>query len=405
MNVRIRPSVLRGTVEAISSKSCLHRQMICALLSRRETAIACRGLSRDVEATAQCARALGCAVELSETAIRLRPAERTADRPLLPCGESGSTARFLLPVAAAVTEGFSMAGEGRLPYRPMADLVRAMEENGCTISGDHLPLTVEGRLRSGTYRLPGDVSSQYVTGLLLALPNLDGDSAIELTTPLQSRAYVDITLEVLESFGVRVEKSGNGFFVPGNQAFTPPDGLRAEGDWSNAAFWFCAAAMGENRVEVTGLNGWSVQGDRAVVEVIRRMSQEGDLSIRVEEIPDLVPALSILACARRGKTTFTGAGRLRLKESDRIESCRRMVCALGGSAEAGPDSLSVLGSGALRCGTVDGCGDHRIVMAAAIGSLLCSGDVTVMGAEAVNKSYPQFFADFRALGGIVDDIL
>ena len=404
MNVRIRPATLRGTVEAISSKSCLHRQMICAMLSGRETEIACRGISRDVEATARCARAMGCAVAVTEERITLRPGEKR-ENPTLECGESGSTARFLLAVAAAVTDGFTMTGEGRLPRRPMAELTEAMRAHGCAVSGDYLPLTVTGRLQSGVYELRGDVSSQYVTGLLLALPNLDGDSEIRLTTPLQSRGYVDITLEVLDSFGVKVERRESGFFIPGGQTFTPPSELRAEGDWSNAAFWLCADAMGDNDVTVTGLNGWSVQGDRAVVEVIRRMGQTGDLAIRVGEIPDLAPVLSILACGRRGKTTFTEAGRLRLKESDRLSAGCRVIRALGGVAEEGTDSLTVLGSGRLRGGTVDGCNDHRIVMAAAIASLLCREDVVITGAQAVEKSYPQFFTDFRALGGDVHDIL
>lgn len=406
MNVRIRPSVLRGSVEAISSKSCLHRQMICALLSRRPAAIACRGISEDVEATARCAAALGMEVELGPETVALSPAkEEGSALPVLECGESGSTARFLLPVAAALTEGFSMTGRGRLPHRPMEDLTAALRSHGCTVSADHLPLTVTGRLQPGTFSLRGDVSSQYVTGLLLALPALAGDSEIVLTTPLASQGYVEITLSVLESFGIRVERRKDGFFVPGCQTFTPPAELRAEGDWSNAAFWLCANAMGENAVEVTGLNGWSVQGDRAVVECIRRLNQEGEVDIRVDEIPDLVPALSVLACARRGVTRFSDAARLRLKESDRIATCRRMVEALGGTAEDGPDSLTVTGTGALRGGTVDGSGDHRIVMAAAIAALLCREDVVITGAEAVNKSYPQFFADYRALGGIVHDSL
>lgn len=403
MNIRILPGVLRGRVEAVSSKSVLHRQMICAMLSEAPVTIACRGISEDVRASAACAAALGSEVSLSETAVRVTPCNRNAaDAPVLDCSESGSTARFFLPVAAALRDGFSMTGSGRLPLRPMEGLCQAMAARGCGFSGNRLPLLVQGRLTAGEFRLPGDVSSQYVTGLLLALPLLPGGSRIVLTTPLSSKGYVDITLSVLRRFGIRAEKSADGFFVPGNQTFKAPPRIDAEGDWSNAAFWLCADAIGENRVSVAGLDPASVQGDRAVLPCIETMRRDGNVKLGVGETPDLLPALAVLACARRGVTVFSDAARLRLKESDRLASCVDLIRSLGGEASASADALTVAGTGRLTGGTVSGAGDHRIVMAAAVASLLCGNPVTILGAEAVNKSYPDFFADFRKLGGIAD---
>ncbi|HPE16904.1 MAG TPA: 3-phosphoshikimate 1-carboxyvinyltransferase [Oscillospiraceae bacterium] len=403
MNIRIRPCVLTGEVEAVSSKSFLHRQMIGAMLSEAPVTIACRGISEDVRASAACAKALGSDISLSERAVRVTPCDRAAEgAPVLNCAESGSTARFFLPVAAALRDGFSMTGAGRLPERPMAGLCRAMETRGCAFSGDRLPLSVRGRLTAGEFRLPGDVSSQYVTGLLLALPLLSGDSRIHLTTPLSSKAYVEMTLAVLRRFGVRAEKSGDGFFVPGNQTYRASARMAAEGDWSNAAFWLCADGIGKNRVSVAGLDPESVQGDRAVLSCIETLQGEGDAEIRVGETPDLLPALAVLACARRGVTVFTGAARLRLKESDRLAACEDLIRGLGGEARASEDALAVAGTGRLRGGTVSGHNDHRIVMAAAVASLLCQGDVIIMGAGAADKSYPDFFEDFRKLGGIAD---
>ena len=403
MNIRIRPGVLKGDVEAVSSKSFLHRQMIGAMLSDAPVTIACRGISEDVRASAACAGALGSEVLLSEHAVTVTPCNRsTTDAPVLDCSESGSTARFFLPVAAALRDAFSMTGSGRLPERPMAGLCRAMAARGCVFSGDRLPLSVRGRLRAGEFHLPGDVSSQYVTGLLLALPLLSGDSRIVLTTPLSSKGYVDITLSVLRRFGVRAEKSMDGFFVPGNQTFAASANMTAEGDWSNAAIWLCANEMGENRVSVSGLDPASVQGDRAVLPCIETMRRESKVKLGVGETPDLLPALAVLACARRGVTVFSGAARLRLKESDRLAACEDLINGLGGDARASADALAVTGAGRLRGGTVSGHNDHRIVMAAAVASLLCAEPITILGAEAVNKSYPDFFADFRKLGGITD---
>ena len=430
------PHERRG-VTVPSSKSFVHRQLIAAALADAPTEIALRGFSQDIAASAACIRALGGGCERLPGAdgtdrLRVIPCGATpralprttsqalphseatpcgaVEKPLLDAGESGSTARFLLPVAAALAAtqpdgglaaGFGLTGHGRLPQRPMAPLCAALRAHGCTVSADCLPLTVTGRLTPGAYRLPGNVSSQYITGLLLALPLLAGDSVLTLTTPPVSAGYLDITLRVLADFGVRVQPLADGWRIPGPQRYHSPGALTAEGDWSGAAFWLVADALLRQRgaagLTVWGLNEASVQGDRAVQAAITAITADGDTVLDAAPIPDLVPVLAVLAAGQRKRTTFTGAARLRLKESDRLATTCALLQALGGQAQPGDDTLTVTGGGALDGGRVDGAGDHRIVMAAAVAALLCQGPVTITGCEAVDKSYPGFFEELRGL--------
>lgn len=400
MNYLLKPGKLKGTVQAISAKSVLHRQIICAMQAEQPTEIRFHGLSEDVKATLTCARALGCSVDVYADTIRIaRGAGAVPTPPTLDCGESGSTARFMLPVAAAIRDGFTLVGSGRLPERPMDALCRTLEGHGCTCSGNRLPITVRGKLTGGAFALPGNVSSQYISGLLLASPQLDGCD-IRIRGSLSSAGYVDITVQVLQQFGIHVQRTEDGFHVPGGQKLISPGLVEAEGDWSNAAFWLCAGELSSGGVVVTGLNADSTQGDRAVLAAIEAMRRPGTLEMDIDAIPDLLPVLSVLAAARRDKTVFSNAARLRLKESDRLDSTCALLTALGGRAETSPDSLTVFGGGLLG-GQVDAWGDHRIVMSAAVASTICPQPVTICGAEAVNKSYPSFFSDFCALGGVV----
>jgi len=392
MDIRLEPLQLAGTVEAVSSKSQLHRLLICALLAGEETKIAFRGLSQDILATISCIRALGRTVTVTDGLITVAADRRAALAPVLDCGESGTTARLLLPVAAALTDRFSMTGHGRLPGRPMAELCLAMEEAGVSFSSHHLPLEAAGRLQAGTFSLPGNVSSQYISGLLLALPVLMGDSELALTTPLSSAAYVEMTRAAMRLFGA---EAGVGQ-IRGGQTYLSPGALAAEGDWSNAAPWLCFPG-----VAVTGLDYNSAQGDRAVLELIASLRREGELEIEIDGTPDLLPVLAAFAAKRRGVCRFTKAARLRLKESDRLAVTAALIGAVGGAADAGADTLTVRGKERLAGGTVDAEGDHRMVMAAAVLAGLSDGPVTVRGCEAINKSYPDFFLDYRALGGAV----
>lgn len=410
MTVTLTPAPLVGTIPAIASKSAAHRLLICAALADRPTELSLNALSEDIAATISCLRAMGARISRRGEAITVTPIAGAALRPALNCGESGSTLRFLLPVAAAVCRGASFSGRGRLPERPLAPLMDAMRAKGVSFSAESLPFEIDGRLRGGVFELPGDVSSQFVSGLLLALPLLEEDSEIALTSPLLSAGYADMTRAVLGGFGVAADETSEGYFVRGGQRPVSPVYTRVEGDWSNAAFMLCAGAVGGN-VTVTGLDLNSPQGDRKIVEMLRAFGAAVEVNggavsvsggklkaveIDVSQTPDLLPALSVLAALAEGESRFTGAARLRMKECDRLNACAQMINSLGGRAEEALDSLTVYGGG-LDGGSAEGFGDHRMVMAAAVASAGCRNAVTISGAEAVGKSYPGFFEDLAYL--------
>ena len=267
MNVRVRPGLLHGAVAAIPSKSDAHRLLIAAALCDAPTHIELPSRSRDIDATAACLRALGADIQDEPGGMSVAPIKKRGESPQLDCGESGTTLRLLLPVAAALYKSAGVTGRGRLPERPLAELIRCLSAHGVQFSNDRLPLTLWGALCSGEYSIPGDVSSQYISGLLLALPLLAGDSSIRLTSPLESAGYVDMTLSALSRFGVRAQTKPDGFFVPGNQAYRSPGNVQAEGDWSNAAFFLAAGAIGKP-VTCTGLTQNSAQPDRAILELL-----------------------------------------------------------------------------------------------------------------------------------------
>lgn len=386
MNVQISPRKLSGSVTPPPSKSMAHRVVLAQMLSAHPGATFNQGDSQDIQATRRCVEALTAA--------------QPGVLPQLDCGESGSTLRFLIPVALAVAGGGRFTGRGRLMERPQQPYFDLFEEKGIRYELADGVLTVEGQLTPGVYALPGSVSSQFVTGLLYALPLLPGDSEIRMTTPLESRGYVDMTLDVLTQFGIRVEnRDYETFLVPGNQSYQGRD-ITLESDWSQAGFWYAALALGSS-LEINGLNAFSTQGDMVVVPHYLRLIQPGDLEISISDCPDLLPPLAVMAALRRGTTRFTNAARLRLKESDRLTTTAALVNALGGQAEELPEELIVHGQESLSGGTVDGANDHRIVMAAAVAATACANPVTILGAEAVNKSYPGFWDDYRTLGGDV----
>ncbi len=408
-----------GCAAAISSKSQVHRLLIAAALSENETIVATNIISQDMEATVACLTQMGCEITQQSGQLSIKPRIHEQAEECIPhlfCRESGSTARFLLPVAAARFPQFYMEGSGKLPERPFAPICSALREHGCAISSDFLPLHAVGKITSGTYRIAGNVSSQYISGLLFALPLLEGDSRIMLTTDLESASYVDMTLQVISMFGIRVNVVPFGFEIPGGQKYQSPGAVQAEGDWSNAAFFLGMGAL-HNRITVTGLRTDSLQGDKKITELLRQFGAKVSISeaenlqdvtvegkelqaitTDVSQIPDLVPALSVIAAGACGESRFCHAERLRMKESDRIESILHMLKELGGVARTEETSegttLCVTGCGQLHGGTVDGAGDHRIVMAAAMAACITDGEVCIVGADAVNKSYPSFFEDY-----------
>ena len=418
MRVICRPGRLKGLIDAIPSKSHAHRAMIASAFADRPTRLVMRDRAgEDVLATRRCLEALGASFSREDGAFVATPGQVPPEDPLLDCGESGSTLRFLLPVAAALGRGGRFAGAGRLPERPIGPLVASLRQGGVTVGRDSLPLALKGRLRSGEYPLPGNVSSQFVSGMLLALSLLPGGGSVRLLGPLESSGYVDMTLETLRDFSVPAAAAAGVFLIPPGEGYRSPGEVTIEGDWSNMAFFLAGGALG-GQVRCLGLSPASAQKDKAVVGLLRRFGSTvrweeealettggpltGVTGIDAREIPDIIPVLAAVAAHARGKTLFEKAARLRLKESDRLQSTASMIRALGGDAREGPDHLVVTGGAPLKGGSVDCRGDHRIAMAGAIAALGCRGETTLLGAEAVNKSYPTFFQDYRLLGGDCD---
>lgn len=393
MNVIIEPSRLSGSINAVSSKSDGHRKIIAAALSDQSTEIILNNFSDDIDATLDCIKNLGGNFEKTENGVMITPITKQNKKVSLDFRESGSTARFILPVASVFCENGEFTGRGRLPQRPFAEITSQMRKNGVIVSADNLPMTTSGLLEAGVYEIPGNVSSQYLTGLLFALPNLTKESKIVLTSPLMSAPYVDMTLDVLKEFDVLIEVLENEYIVK-PQKFISPKKLQVEDDWSAAAFWVVADKICGN-INLTGMNENSRQGDKKITEILDATE------IDATHIPDLVPILAVLAASRKGKTTIYGAERLRIKESDRLLAMTKCINDLGGCAKETPDGMIIYGTGRLKGGCVDSFGDHRIAMSAAIASLICENEVEITGAECVKKSYPAFFDDFRKLGGVV----
>ena len=388
MDIRITPHTLNGAVTPPASKSMAHRAVLALALADGQGILSNLSDSQDIQATKRCVAALKVP----------RP---KGELPFLDCGESGSTLRFLIPIALAAAGGGVFTGRGRLMERPQGPYFDIFDEKGIFHEQKDGVLTVRGTLTPGVYRLPGNVSSQFVTGLLYALPLLPGDSVIEITTPLESGGYVDMTLDMLAQFGISVENQNYECFrVPGNQTYRARN-IAVEADWSQAGFWYAAAFL-DNSVQPAGLNPASAQGDKVVSELYWKLARPGDVDIDVSGCPDLLPPLAVMAAVRNGTTHFINAARLRMKESDRLATVHHLLTALGGQAEEGPDSLTVHGVPRLSGGTVDGANDHRIVMAAAIAATRAAAPVTILGAQAVNKSYPSFWEDYKRLGGVFD---
>ena len=384
-------------MRAIPSKSQAHRLLICAAFAEHETRLRCPDTNRDIEATADCLRALGAEILQDAGGYTVFPVQSIPQSAALPCHDSGSTLRFLLPVVGALGVDATFQLEGRLPQRPLSPLWEEMERMGCTLSRPTADtIRCQGKLQSGIYTISGGVSSQFITGLLLAFPLISGESQLEITGKLESAPYVTMTLKAMEQFGVMVRNLS----VAGNQDFTSPGTVTVEGDWSNGAFFLAAKALGNN-VTVTGLRADSPQGDRAAAELLPGLEKK--LIIDAADIPDLVPILAVTAACKQG-AVFTNIGRLRLKESDRVESVKEMIIALGGTAESDAETLTVQGTG-LHGGTVDARNDHRIAMAAAIAATKCSQPVIILGAQCVEKSYPRFFEEYRKLGGRYEQYL
>ena len=408
MDVRIEPRRLAGAVTPPPSKSMAHRLIIAAALGSGVSTVRNVAMSQDIQATLRCITALGGQWEQpSEDLLTIHgfggKSPASGELPLLDCGESGSTLRFFIPIALAAAGGGVFTGRGRLMERPQKPYFDLFEEKGIFHEQADGVLTVRGKLEPGEYRLPGNVSSQFFTGLLFALPLLDGPSTIVPTTEVESWDYILMTMDALMGAGVTVtepRKDRNCFPVT-PFAYTSFDRI-VEADWSQAGFWYGARVLG-NPVEVTGLNEYSAQGDRAVKEYSKQLAQPGDVDIDVSQCPDLVPPLAVMAAVRQGTTRLQNAARLRIKESDRLASVTATLNALGARVEEHSDSLTIHGLDRLEGGAaIDCCNDHRIAMMAAVAATRCQKPVTLLGAHCVKKSYPNFWEHYRMLGGDLD---
>lgn len=414
MNVSLSCKEPTGEITVIPSKSVAHRVIISAALSNDPTEIVCKASSRDIEATLDCVGALGAKVERAGASIFITP-QKSEGKARLDCAECGSTLRFLIPVAATLSREVEFCGRGRLASRPILPLLECISANGAEFCyNGTLPFTMRGGLKSGTFRIAGDISSQFISGLIFALPTLSGDSVIEIEGKLESSKYIDMTIDAVSAFGIKVDRNGNTIKICGNQKYISPKKVEVEGDWSNAAFWAVSGAFSKKGITCRGVNNESLQGDRAILEILKKFGAEVEVhddffmvkkkelracDIDASEIPDLVPVLSVLASVADGETKIYNAGRLRIKESDRIETTVTMINALGGDARSEDDSIFIRGKKSLSGGAVTASNDHRIAMSAAVAAAVCDGSVEIIGAEAVEKSYGNFFEEYKKLSG------
>lgn len=417
MQVEIQKPPCGGSIRAISSKSAAHRLLICAALSDKKTDILCADTSKDIDATAECLSAFSAEIKRTADGFFVSPIRKDAlpESAKCPVGESGSTFRFLLPIASALGIDTDFFTEGRLPFRPLSPLYEQLLEHGVSLSPQgQVPFRSEGKLHGGKFQIAANVSSQFISGLLFALPLLQEKSEIQLTGKFESRSYVDMTCHALNIFGIKTKFENSVYFIEGKAGYRSPGKVIAEGDWSNAAFWLALGALGEYPIEIFGLNFQSLQGDIAIIELLRSFGARIDISmengscvvfpsklegieIDAQNIPDLVPILSLIASQARGSTRIYNAARLRLKESDRLHSVCNVLSTLGANIQETKDGLLIQKSN-LHGGVCDSFADHRIAMMSAIASACVDGIVTIHGSEAVAKSYPAFWKDFQSLG-------
>ena len=415
MKRTITPGARTGRVRIPASKSQAHRLLICAALGEEKTEVVCDGISADIAATAKCLSALGAKIEETETGFLVSPIKKVPEgRCDLYCGESGSTLRFLLPIVGALGAQAVFHREGRLPQRPLAPLDGVLTAHGMTLSEDGDLLLCSGQLQAGDYEIAGNVSSQYISGLLMALPRLNADSTLTVTGKLESAAYVAMTEDALRLSEIEFPKNGSAYTILGGQKFHLPARTVVEGDWSNTAFFLCMGALSKESVTVEGLNLQSSQGDRGVLDVLHafgaEVTEHGDavtvkhgalhgVTIDAAPIPDLIPVLSVVASVAEGETKVENAYRLRLKESDRLKSTANLLHALGGQVEEKEDGLVITGIPALHGGAVETQNDHRLAMSAATAACAATGEITVDNDGCVAKSYPRFWEDFCSLKG------
>jgi len=415
MEMILNNPTVKTRVRAISSKSEAHRALICAALSDKATKIICTDTNADIDATASCLNSLGAKVRRVPDGFEVKPIDTLSQKALLDCNESGSTLRFMLPLCAALGADCSFIMRGRLASRPLSPLYELLASNGVALSEQGVsPLDITGKLNAGDYSVAANISSQYISGMLFALSVADGESILTLEGKIESAPYIFMTVNTLLAFGadVKFNTERNTFHINGKPRLTSPECFTVGGDWSNAAFYLCAGAIGKNPVTLHNLDKASAQGDRAILSVLIQMGADIRISDRevtvypsklhgtdidAADIPDLVPILSVAASVADGETRIYNASRLRLKESDRIESVCSLLSGIGATIRPTEDGMIICGKPTLPGGEVDSFNDHRIAMSAAIASLVCEGTVKISRFEAINKSYPSFLDGFETV--------
>lgn len=432
MNIlKITPKNLNGNISIPSSKSMGHREIICAALGKGESIVDNISISKDIDATCNSLRNLGIEIEEVKSKINGRKAFKIlgtdgnlkVKNKIIDCGESGSTLRFLIPFGAICGEEVIFKGQGKLVSRPLDAYYNIFDKKGIiyeNIENENLPLKVNGKLKAGEYELPGDVSSQFITGLLFVLPLLKGDSILKITSKLESRSYIDLTLSCLDKYGIKIEHDNYmEYRIKGNQHYKNNEDSYVEGDYSQIAFWLVAGALNEkgNNINCQGIDLNSLQGDKVILEILERMGVKLNIKESINEIevlggektnktiidasdcPDIIPVLTVLASVSKGITEIKNAGRLRIKECDRLEAITTELNKIGADIKELPDGLIINGKENLIGGEVECWNDHRIAMSMAVASIKCKESLTLRGTECVKKSYPEFWNDFAKLGG------
>ncbi len=418
-SVRVMPTVFHGEVTLPPSKSDVHRAILCAALSKGKSVISPVDLSQDISATIDCAKALGAEITVEGNTAYVDGTNLFSSKEaVLNCRESGSTLRFFIPVAAVGGVNTTFIGKGRLPQRPIGIYLDCLPKAGvqCITQGG-LPLEINGKLQSGEFTVPGDVSSQFITGLLLALPLTDEDSKIVLSSSLESVGYINMTIRTMAKFGIKVEVTDYGYFIKGGQSYKPCNYI-CEGDWSQAGFFMAAGALGGN-VTLKGLRTDSIQGDKACMEIFSRFGAKvtidsdkinvtadklKGIEIDARQIPDLVPIFAVTAAFAEGTTNIYGAERLRIKESDRLNAICTCLKKIGVDVTEKPDGLIINGISQANGGCVEGYNDHRIVMSMSIAVEKSANFIEITDKESINKSYPAFFEDYKKIMGKIEEI-
>lgn len=407
MNVTIKNPKVSERIKIISSKSEIHRLLIAAALADKKTEIICEKTNEDIDATVSCLQSLSAEITYKSGIFEVIPIKNIPENPRLFCNESGSTLRFLLPIVSFFGKDAAFITKGRLSSRPLSPLKEELEKSGVAIICNENIINISGSCNKTDFTISGNVSSQFISGLIFMLTKTGGK--ITVTGEIESRPYIDMTIDTLKSFGCRIDFSDNVITVKKTVPLISPEKAEGGGDWSNGAFFITAGLIGTEKITVCGLDMNSSQGDKRIIDILKGFGGKIEAtknsvtaypsslhaySFNASDVPDLVPVLSVAAANARGITRISGCRRLRLKESDRIEAIKTMITSLGGKICIEKDDIIIEGTG-LSGGKVNSFNDHRIAMSAVIGAFSCKNEVTVEGIEAINKSYPTFLDEIR----------